>query len=235
MGIKLLLFPHAGGSARSYMTFKRYLDPSIDVVAIEPSGRGMRIDEKKFDFMPDCAADIIDKYLYAFTSGPYAIFGHSMGTLLSLETVRQAVSQGIPEPQCIIMSGRNAPDSCRRLVSGYTDEIITAYFSDHHLLPDILLNNSELKSLMIPTLANDVRMTENYQLDPQMIKLHCPIFIFCGKDDDIPDLSGLKAWNRFTVSDENEIRYFPGDHFYFQKCKEEVCSTINSILKNYTQ
>ena len=65
---------------------------SIELVAIEPPGRGSRIDERPFvrlDVMLDAragAAPYLDK--------PAAMFGHCLGGLTMFETTRRALSAG---------------------------------------------------------------------------------------------------------------------------------------------
>ena len=56
--IKLCFFAHAGSSARSYSSFKKFLDPSIKVVPIEIAGRGSRLSEPRFTDAVKCAGDV---------------------------------------------------------------------------------------------------------------------------------------------------------------------------------
>ena len=43
--INLCFIPHAGGSAMGYKTFKKFLHPEINTIALELSGRGSRLSE----------------------------------------------------------------------------------------------------------------------------------------------------------------------------------------------
>lgn len=61
--MKLFILPHAGGSAKSYCAFKHFLPQEIELVPLEPSGRGARLGEPFFDNIPDCVTDLIDKNL----------------------------------------------------------------------------------------------------------------------------------------------------------------------------
>lgn len=91
----LFFLPHAGGSARSYCSWKRYLPKDWNVVPLEPRGRGSCSNEDFCGTIQECAAELIEKYGDRFEQ-PYIIFGHSMGTMLATELTKQISEKSLP-------------------------------------------------------------------------------------------------------------------------------------------
>ena len=108
----LFFLPHAGGSAKSYSAFKRFLPKELTVVPMELSGRFTRYSEPLLDTVEDCVSDLIEKHSAHFR-GSYALFGHSMGTVLVTELVKQAREKGLEMPVHIFLSGKNPPSPLR--------------------------------------------------------------------------------------------------------------------------
>ncbi|MDD7294054.1 MAG: thioesterase, partial [Oscillospiraceae bacterium] len=57
--MKLMILPHAGGSARGYCTLKKYLPTEIELIPLELAGRGSRMKEACFEDLSLCVADIL--------------------------------------------------------------------------------------------------------------------------------------------------------------------------------
>ena len=78
----LFFLPHAGGSAKSYCTFKRYLPRDLKVVPMELSGRFTRSGEPLLTEVSACVADLIQTHRLLLEQEPYALFGHSRVPML---------------------------------------------------------------------------------------------------------------------------------------------------------
>ena len=74
----LFFLPHAGGSAKSYCTFKRYLPRDLKVVPMELSGRFTRSGEPLLTEVSACVADLIQTHRLLLEQEPYALFGHRL-------------------------------------------------------------------------------------------------------------------------------------------------------------
>ena len=83
--IKLFCIPYAGGGAAIYKKWEQSLLPDIELVAVELAGRGRRSNEQLYKDVPAAVEDVYNCILPSIMDGkPYAIFGHSMGAMLSL-------------------------------------------------------------------------------------------------------------------------------------------------------
>ncbi len=227
----LFFFPHAGGSAKSYASFKRFLPKSLNVVTMELSGRFTRSGEPLLSDIPACVSDLFEKHadLPALLESGYAVFGHSMGTVLACEFVRQARAKGLPAPVHAFLSGKTAPDDDLRLfedIRNASDEEIVAFFAQHSMAaPAIAVPDEELMRQINRILCNDVRMVEKCRLTPEDVQFGCPITAIYGTEDDMLQNADLSGWSRFTEKG-CEVITFPGGHFYYAAVKPEVCQII---------
>ena len=227
----LFFFPHAGGSAKSYSSFKRFLPKELTVVPMELSGRFTRSSEPLLDNVQDCIADLIEKHS-ELLSGDYALFGHSMGTVLVTEFVKQTKAKGLPQPCHIFLSGKNPPDEdvhCFENVENASDDEIVSFFTKNSLSSNAPVPDEELMRALNRVLCTDVRMAERYKATPDEVKFGCDITVIYGKDEPLMQSVDMKSWSRFT---DGRCEFFPfeGDHFYFQQHKKEVCKIITERL-----
>lgn len=227
----LFFFPHAGGSAKSYSSFKRFLPKELKVVPMELSGRFTRPSEPLLDNVQDCVADLIEKHS-ELLSEEYALFGHSMGTVLVTEFVKQTKAKGLHQPCHIFLSGKNPPDEdvhCFENVNTASDEEIVSFFTANSLSSNAPVVDEELMRILNRILCTDVRMAESYAASPDEVKFDCDITVFYGTEDPLMKNVDMSSWSRFT---EGKCRLYPfaGDHFYFQQHKEEICSIIKKQL-----
>ena len=220
----LFFLPHAGGSAKSYSSFKRFLPKNLTVVPMELSGRFTRSSEPLLDNIPDCVSDLIEKH-GELLKGDYVLFGHSMGTVLSTELVRQAKEKGLALPKHMFLSGKNPPDEevhCFEDITNASDDEIVAFFNKNSLsspaVPD-----EELAKMLNKVLCTDVRMAELYKAEA--MDFGCDITVMYGTEDPLMQEVDTNSWSRFT-SGKCEVIPFSGNHFYFNQHKEEICKII---------
>ena len=75
----LFCLPYAGGSEAMYYGWKKYLDPGIELEAVELKGRGKRYGENFYKDLDDAVEDIYSNIKDKIMYNEYAFFGHSMG------------------------------------------------------------------------------------------------------------------------------------------------------------
>ncbi len=212
--LRLFCLPHAGSGSAAFYRWKRELPATIDVCPVLLPGREGRLRE-----IASIDAVALVRELLASTKPyldvPFAIFGHSMGSLLAYEWAVQLTEAKMPGPLCLFVSGREAvhlplPYSD---IHGLRDEEFVAELQRRYGgTPEDLLADAELREVFLPILRADLNLVETYRHGPQTM-LHCPIMAFAGKRDDSVTDAGLEAWGRLTTGDFT-IRRFPGDHFY---------------------
>lgn len=228
----LFFLPHAGGSAKSYCSFKRFLPASLTVIPMEISGRGTRSSEPLFSDVSDCCKDLIERHGDAMTSDEYVIFGHSMGTLLACELVRKAREKGIPEPNHVFLSGRCSADEeamIFRSGNDTSDEEITNFFFSKSLLPKPTAGAEELMAMLSRILCADVRMADRCRFTPDDFRFRCNVTVLYGRDDEMLNGFDMNGWQRMTDG-KCTVHSFSGGHFYYQEHKEAICTIISETL-----
>uniref|UniRef100_UPI0034DE7E71 thioesterase II family protein n=1 Tax=Streptomyces flavofungini TaxID=68200 RepID=UPI0034DE7E71 len=83
--VRLVCFPHAGGSASFYHPLSARFTPRAEVISLQYPGRQ---DRRKEPCVTDLGtlADLITEQLLALDERPTVFFGHSMGAALAFET-----------------------------------------------------------------------------------------------------------------------------------------------------
>lgn len=229
----LFFLPHAGGSARSYCSWKRYLPKDWSVVPLEPRGRGSRSQENFCRNIEDCAADLLEKYGDRFKQ-PYIIFGHSMGSMLAAELTKQILEKGLPSPDHVFLSGRCAVSDSFTIFPKFSeksDEDIISFFLEKGLFMEKNPANEQLWDIMAKILCADVRMTENYCLSAEDFQFPCDISVFYGKDDPFLQNCNMELWSAYTRGN-CRVTAYAGGHFYCNDAKEEICKEIIAAINN---
>lgn len=105
---RLICFPHAGGAASAFLPLARALAPAVEVLAAQYPGRQDRRSEQPVDDMGRLA-DALTEQVRSRVTGPYVLFGHSMGAVAAYEVARRLAERSLPGPEALILSGRGAP------------------------------------------------------------------------------------------------------------------------------
>lgn len=112
---RLVVLPHAGGSASFFRPLAAALAPELDVLTVQYPGRQDRRSEKSIEDIGEYA-DRIHEVLLAEADRPTALYGHSMGAILAFEVACRLEASG-HAPLAVIASGRRAPPPTARRTS----------------------------------------------------------------------------------------------------------------------
>jgi medium-chain acyl-[acyl-carrier-protein] hydrolase len=231
--IKLFCFPYAGGSAVIFNQWKRYLQPGIELVAIEYAGRGKRIDEALYKDLPDAIEDLFQLIKPQLGRSPYALFGHSLGGLVVYELAQKIRAHRLPAPMHIFFSGKRAPHIEKKDEKKYhlmdDDEFRKELIGLGGTPPDFF-ENHELVNVFLPILRNDFKLTEMDTCHGEIHPLDNSISVFLGRDEELTP-EPYEEWKKHTKGICN-IHYFDGNHFFLHKQAAQVAGLISQTLKN---
>jgi surfactin synthase thioesterase subunit len=162
----------------------------------------------------------------AQTTGPVALFGHSMGGLVAFEVALRFQSAGYPVA-ALFVSSCAAPGHIRyKELEGSDRDILNLVAQVADTDPERLAND-EFASTMLPTLQS-VRTIAGYNRPPE-VTVSCPIHAFVADNDIIVAEENMVAWSDRTTA-EFSIRVFPGDHFYLNNNLPELVKDIQGKL-----
>lgn len=226
----LFCLPYAGGSEAIYYKWKKYLDSSIKLNPIELKGRGRRYNEIFYETLDEAVEDILKNIKDKIVNDEYAIYGHSMGSLLAYELYYKIHTENVKMPKHIFFSGYRAPSIPRKEKQIYLlpDEEFIKEVIELGGTPQEVVDNEELLQLFTPILRNDFKMLEKYLYKEKKEKIQCDVSILNGKEDDIT-LEELLAWKNH--GDKGfKVYNFEGNHFFINTNVENITKVINTTL-----
>lgn len=226
----LFCLPYAGGSEAIYYNWRRYLDCSIRLESIELKGRGKRYNEIFYETLGEAVEDIFVNIKDKIMDDDYAIYGHSMGSLLAYELYYKIKEYNLKKPYHIFFSGYKAPSIIRKNENTYMlpDYDFMKKIIELGGTPEEVANNKELLEIFLPIIRNDFKILENYKYIERKDKIECDVSILNGKHDSI-NLEELLAW-RNHVCKGFRVYNFEGDHFFINNNMERITSIINYTL-----
>lgn len=226
----LFCLPYAGGSEAIYYKWRNYLLKSIQLVPIELKGRGKRFCENFYENLQEAVDDIFENIRDKIACNDYAIYGHSMGSLLAYELYYKIDQMCMKKPKHIFFSGYKAPSILIEREKIYTlpDYDFMRKVVNMGGTPEELINNQELFEIFLPIIRNDFKILENYIYNKRENKIDCDVSILNGNKDSI-SLEEILEWKNH-VCKRFKIYNFEGNHFFINNNIENITKIINATL-----
>lgn len=226
---RLLCLPFAGGGASAYRDWQRELPLAIELCAVQLPGRETRIADPPIPRVHELVPHLVD-LVARLADRPYAIFGHSMGALITFELARAIRRRGLRMPTHLFVSAHVAPDRRRnqRIRHSLPDDELKAELRALGGTPEMVLENQELWQLLWPAIRADFALCETYAYAPEP-PLSCPIVALGGLSDDTVPEPDLEAWSEHTTA-RFQRRMFPGRHFYLFEHRAQVARLVAAEL-----
>jgi surfactin synthase thioesterase subunit/acyl carrier protein len=231
--LRLFCFPFAGGGSAIYRNWAQFIDPAIEVIAIEPPGRLARINETPITDMDQFVDQLLPE-MGAMLDRPFAFFGHCLGALTMYETTRRLLHTTMVRPEHLFVSGARPPD--RISDHGLFEERLMydllklaefriglpAYAQPEDVFAELirhfniqateqLLSDADLRKLMLPVIRAEFKMATNYQFGRET-PWEIPITCFAAKGDPYVSRKHALGWGRFTNS-RLQLHIREGAHF----------------------
>jgi medium-chain acyl-[acyl-carrier-protein] hydrolase len=232
--LRLFCFHYAGGGASSFRTWIDSLPPYIEVCPLELPGRGFRIFETPFSHLEPLIQELVQTLLPNLTK-PFVFFGHSMGALISFETIQLLRRQHRLSPLQLFVSGQRAPhlSASEPPIHALPESAFIKELRRYNGTPEEVLNNRELMELLLPTLRADFSLIETHIYTPSA-PLDFPINVFGGLKDWTVSYNELEAWQEQTKADF-ALQMFPGDHFFLHSAETLLLPVVSQKLQEIVQ
>lgn len=163
---------------------------------------------------------------------PYALFGHSMGAALALAIARVVERRGVRQPVHLFVSGRPAPGRAARWTRAARSLGDEEFARRYGSLNGTLLDEPEVRDVVLPTLRADIEVLEGSAQGPQC-PVSCPLTVYGGSADPSTTPDDLHAWQD-TTSGPFRIKLIPGGHFFLNDRREELLLDIGWTLASRT-
>ena len=226
--LRLFCLPCAGGGASMYRTWESHLPGAVELCPVQLPGREERFREPALTSLI-AISRAVSREMAPFLDDPFAIFGHSMGALLSFEIARSLRQSRAPAPSALFLSAYGSPQAPR---SEPLYELPDAQFIDEMRrlqgTPEAVLQHDELLAFVLPILRADFQACDTYRFTAEP-PLDCPLFVYGGSDDHAIGVHDLDGW-RAQTSATFERRVLPGHHFFIQSQKTALLADIGQRL-----
>lgn len=227
--IRVIAIPHTGRGASVFQPWPGLLPESVEVLALQLPGR----EERARDRMPEtvqalarqCAA-----VLTPFLRLPFALYGHCSGAVLGYEIVR-VLRDGLGvEPVHLFPAARCAPHLTPRLpvLHERSDDDFVRAVRDLGSGESDVLDNQDLRHLLLPGLRADFEVFEQYQ-PGQPIRLGCPVTCLRGTTDALVSAADCDAWSEYT-SGPYQRSEIAGGHFFLDDEAAGAAAIVSAAL-----
>ncbi len=250
---RLFCFPYAGGGLVSFRSWAHLFDGAVEVVAVEPPGRGTRISETAVDDLDTFVERLLPE-IAQWLDRPSAFFGHCLGGLTMFATlcalpetssrfIKHAFACGVRPPH-LLKRRREFEDNLvyDMMLRGEFDIRIPPYAQTDEIFADIIrqfdtpaanrmLEIPKLRKVLLPTIRAEFGMAYKYEYQP-VEPFAFPISSFVGDADPWVSEEDSAGWGEFTCGGfTNHVR--KGSHFLMADDGEYILETINREFANF--
>jgi medium-chain acyl-[acyl-carrier-protein] hydrolase len=228
--LRLFCFPYAGGAPSVFRNWSDGLPADVEVCPVQFPGRGTRLMEPPFSRL-SLLVEALAEALLPLLDKPFALFGHSLGSLVSFELARHLRANHSVRPVRLLVSAGPAPQIPHRgaPIHSLPEKEFAAELRRLNGTPGELLNHKELMDIVLPSLRADFALYESYRYLSEP-PLNCPISTFGGLNDQRVNHDDLEAW-RDQTSVSFSIRMFPGDHFFLKTTEPLLLRALSQELR----
>jgi len=250
---RLFCFPFAGGGLVSFRAWPQLLDPSVEMVVVEPPGRGTRINETAVDNLDTFVESLLPE-MTKWLDRPSAFFGHCLGGLTMFATlcalpegcarfIKYSFACGVKPPHLLRRRGEFEDNlACDMMLHrdfdirvppyAQTDEIFAGIIRQFDLpAADRMLETPKLRKALLPTIRAEFGMAYNFRYQP-VEPFSFPIASFVGDSDPWVSEKDSAGWGELTRGGfTNHLR--KGSHFLMADDREYILQTINNEFANF--
>jgi surfactin synthase thioesterase subunit len=209
-----------------YLRWSDHL-PDVEVLGVQLPGRGSRWEERPLTRMEDVVSGVVQQVAF---EGRFAFFGHSLGAWIAFEVARGLSRAGRTGPEALFVSAAPGPQCPRRRppISALPDEALLKALMDRYGRgADDVLNDPELREMVMPGLRADLAITETYRFLAG-VPLAGRIVALSATEDDV-SIDDVALW-RLHTRGGFAIHTFPGDHYYVREQRDAVLRLIRTAV-----
>ena len=221
---QLFMLHFAGGSVYAFAKQIEHLG-AFEAIPLELPGRGKRVTEPLIKDYHKAVEDMYQQIERQLRPAPYVIYGHSMGSLLSL-AVCQKLEQKGKGPQQLIVSGNSGPGDWHK--DGRHLQPHDEFVADLQNLggvPQEVFDSKELMDYVEPIIRADFEVNDTAK--SQRVQLtQTPIYILMGSEEDHVDK--INNWANFTQA-KTTVEVLPGKHFFINDHPDFLAKTLGKL------
>jgi surfactin synthase thioesterase subunit/acyl carrier protein/NAD(P)-dependent dehydrogenase (short-subunit alcohol dehydrogenase family) len=249
---RLFCFPYAGGGLVTFRSWPQLLGESVEMVAVEPPGRGTRINEAPINDI-DTFVECLLPEMIEWLDRPSAFFGHCLGGLTmfatlcalpkgSMRFIKHVFACAVRPPHLLKRRGEFEDNLVYDMMLHKEFDIrVPPYAQADEIFVDIvrhfdtpeadkMLAIPALRAALLPTIRAEFGMAYNYKYEAVQ-PFTFPISSFVGDIDPWVSEKDSAGWGKLTCgSFTNHVR--KGSHFLMAEDREYILETINNEFVN---
>lgn len=230
--IRLFCFPHAGGAASAFSSWRGGMPDGLEIHAAQLPGRESRIMEPPISALDELVDQLTTAIEPAIETGEqFALFGHSAGALIAWELARSVRGRFGIGPVHLFVSACQSPSNVRAGyddLHGLDDTDLLARLGEMNGTPAEAMANPELMRMVLPVIRADFGLFAGYDAALSGV-LDCPVTVLGGDRDPVVAPDALARWAEATTA-EVDVQVLPGDHFYLTDPRSGVLGVIGTRL-----
>jgi surfactin synthase thioesterase subunit len=230
--VRLFCFPFAGGTASVLQRWVQAGFADVDVLVAQYPGHETRFREPLLRNVP-ALVETLGPLLLPLLDRPFAFFGYSLGSYVSLELTHWLQRKGAPAPVGLMLAAGSPPHLKQpNGVWALPEAAFLAELQRYGGTSPQVLAERELMNLLIPVLRADFEMADTYRRASEP-RLALPLSVWGGQEDTNPSPQALEGWRDHTTAPV-ALEVLPGGHFFLQTSGERLREGVERTLRQWT-
>lgn len=217
----LLCVPWSGAGAAPFRAWAPLLPEDVELYGVRLPARESRLADPFPDALTELAEELAAEAA-ATVPTSYLVFGHCTGGLIAFALAVELTRRG-RAPLELLVSSEPAPGT-RDPLEPQTREELLETLRSLGATSRAVLDNEEMFDVLRPAIEGDVRLASAYVPGPDA-RLHIPITLFIGSNDELLGQFDLEAWARMTT-ERFTVETVEGDHLFTGDGWAELGSTV---------
>ncbi|MGX1950892.1 thioesterase II family protein [Streptomyces anulatus] len=225
---RLLVLPHAGGSAGFFHSWGTAFDSGTELLVARYPGRQDRLGDPCITAM-DELADRVTEAILPFHDVPLSLFGHSMGASLAYEVALRLEHRHGRSPAALHVSSRRPPHRLTpRALHEQGDEALIEEVRRLGGTDESVLRDPDLREIILPAIRGDFTIVGTYGPRPAH-PVGCPVYAYIGDEDPGTSVEDMSAWSDVAPAGFR-LDVLPGGHFYLVEQHEPLLRSVLARL-----
>ncbi|MEV5878592.1 thioesterase domain-containing protein [Streptomyces sp. NPDC052101] len=219
--MQLHCFAHAGAGVSAFHGWPARLGTGVRPVPHLLPGRESRRREPRVRTREALLADLMGHF--RAPTGPYALYGHSLGALVAYTLTRALDEAGLPGPALLAVGACPPPDVLGALSAELheagrdSEERLVRALAAFGAVPEGAQPGGLWHRMVLPVLRDDLILADDLRgaartplrSGPPSV----PVLAVAGSDDPLAPPRAMAGWERWTAG-RVVTRTLPGDHFF---------------------
>ncbi|MBB6170499.1 surfactin synthase thioesterase subunit [Nocardiopsis mwathae] len=224
--IALVCFPHAGAGRLYYSPWRNAFSGIADLHVAQYPLREHRMHVPMPASVGELAEEIFAEFEEVFR-GQFAVWGHSMGSVIGYEVAKLCQERLGNPPLTFFSSGSAAP--CRARFTRVGDLDTPEGFRDVLLtyggVAQQYLQDADYMNYFAPVIEADLRLLGSYR-DDARLPLRCPVVLMLGRGDTVT----ADQWDSYTEH-ALDVHEYEGGHFFLDRHRASMASLMEAKLQ----